>query len=125
MINKTLGSNEILKIIGMTNPLYSGSFSNSISTSNFEIELMSGNTNIILEDIICVQSINIVPGTIQASLVPENYFIQSTSTYSFYINLLNSLNSTNYIQLSFPNTWAIYNGQCNAVTGFVLGNESL
>ena len=48
LINKTLGSNEILKIIGMTNPLYSGSFGNSASTGNFEIELMSGNTNIIL-----------------------------------------------------------------------------
>lgn len=35
LINKTLGSNEILKIVGMTNPMYSGSFGNSVLTGNF------------------------------------------------------------------------------------------
>ena len=125
LINKTLGSNEILKIVGMTNPLYSGSFGNSALTGNFEIELLSGNTNIVLEDITCIQTVTMTPGAIQASITPENYFVQSTSTYSFYINLLNSLNSTNYIRLRFPNTWKLYNNQCSAVTGFVLGSSPL
>jgi len=125
LINKTLGSGEILKIVGMTNPLYSGSFGNSVLTSNFQIELLSGNTNIVLEDITCIQSVTISPGAIQASITPENYFVKSTSIYSFYINLLNSLNSTNYIRLRFPSSWTLYNNQCSAVTGFVLGSSPL
>lgn len=67
----------------------------------------------------------ITPGTIQASITPENYFVQSVSTYSFYINLLNSLNSTNYIRLRFPTSWTLYSDQCQAVTGFVLGSAPL
>lgn len=73
----------------------------------------------------CIQSVTIAPGTITASITPTNYFVQSTSTYSFYINLLNSLNSTNYIRLRFPNSWTLYNNNCTAVTGFVLGTAPL
>lgn len=40
IINKTMGSAEILKIVGMTNPLYSGTFGNSDATDYFRIELM-------------------------------------------------------------------------------------
>lgn len=86
---------------------------------------MSGGTNVILEELICVQTVVITPGTISASVTPENYFVMSVSTYSFYINLLNSLTSSDYIIIRFPNTWELYNDNCTAITGFTMGNNTI
>lgn len=40
--------------------------------------------------------------------------------YTFYLNLLNSLTSNNFILISFDNTWLLYNGQCSVISGITL-----
>ena len=45
-INKTLHQNESLTVVGILNPTYAGTFGNS--ATGFIIELMKGNTTIIL-----------------------------------------------------------------------------
>ena len=56
-INKTISSNEVLKIIGIYNPNYSGDFGNT--ADGFVIEILEGLTTIVLEEIFAQKIVTI------------------------------------------------------------------
>lgn len=67
-------------------------------------------------------------------ITQQNNFINGNVLYTFYLNLLNSLTSTNFIIIGFNNTvsnanstnssWILYQNQCSVISGIVMGASS-
>lgn len=105
-INKTLYLNESLKVVGILNPNYAGVFGNT--NEGFVIELLKGVTTIVLEELYPLQTVTISAGTLKGSISQANNFIKADVQYTFYLNLLNSLSSSNFILIRFPSSWLLY-----------------
>ena len=60
LINKTISTNEVLKIIGIYNPNYAGTFGNT--ADGFVIEILEGITTIVLEEIFAQMTVTIEAG---------------------------------------------------------------
>lgn len=69
--------------------------------------------------------ITIETGTLVGRIEQENGFIKSKTKYIFYLNLQNPLSSENYIQMKFPSSWVLFNGQCSVVSGLKMGDRKL
>lgn len=121
-INKTMHLNESLKVIGILNPTYAGTFGNS--ADGFILELMKSNTTIVLEELHVQMTVTIDAGALKGSISQANNFIQADVTYTIYLNLLNSLTSTNFIQIRFDNTWLLYKDMCKAISGITMAPSS-
>lgn len=62
----------------------------------------------------------IAAGTLTGYISQANNFIKGDVVYTFFLNLLNSLTSSNFILITFDNTWVLYNGQCSVISGITL-----
>ena len=117
-INKTMHLNESVKVIGILNPSYAGNFGNS--ADGFLIELLKSNTTIVLEELHVQMVVAIQAGTLKGSISQANNFITADVTYTIFLNLLNSLTETNFIQIRFDNTWVLYQDMCKAISGITM-----
>jgi hypothetical protein len=117
-INKTLGPGESLKIIGIFNPSFAGTYGNT--PNGFKLELLQGTTTIVMEQISIQNTVSIIAGTLTGYISQANNFIEGDVTYTFYLNILNSLTASNFILISFDNSWILYNSQCSVISGITL-----
>lgn len=108
--------------MGILNPNYAGTFGNS--NSGFIIELLSKNTTIVLEELFVQMTVTIQSGTMRGSISQANNFKVADVVYTFYLNLLNSLDSTNFINIRFDNTWILYENMCSVINGITLSPNS-
>lgn len=117
-INKTIYQGEALKIIGIYNPNFAGTFGNTVN--GFKIEVLQQTTTIVLEQLYVTGTVTIQPGSLTGRIVQSDNFIQSDSTYTLYLSLLNALSSSNSIKIRFPSTFLLYNSQCSVISGITL-----
>ena len=122
-INKTISSNEVLKIIGIYNPNYAGVFGNTVD--GFVIEVLEGLTTIVLEEIYAQKTVTIEAGEMVGNVIQANNFIKAKARYTFYLNLQNALASDDYIQIKMANTWTLYEGECSIVSGIQMENGAI
>lgn len=120
-INKTLATGESLKIIGVFNPSFAGTFGNTID--GFKLEILQQTTTIVLEQIFIKNTVAIVAGTLTGYISQANNFIKGDVVYTFYLNLLNSLSSSNFILISFDSSWLLYNSMCSVISGITLSSR--
>jgi hypothetical protein len=100
------------------NPNYAGTFGNS--ASGFFIELLSGSTTIVLEELQAQTTVVIVAGTLKGSIAQASNFIIGDVTYTFYLNLLNALTSSNFILIRFDSSWILYSQMCKVINGITM-----
>ena len=62
----------------------------------------------------------IVAGSLTGYISQANNFIVGNVQYTFYLNLLNSLNNNNFILIRFPLPWILYSNQCQVISGITL-----
>jgi hypothetical protein len=117
-INKTLYLNESLKVVGVLNPSYAGVFGNT--ATGFLVELLQGTTTIVLEQSFVQQTITVAAGSLTGYISQANNFIVAQVTYTFYINLLNSLTANNFILLRFASGWTLFNNTCQVISGIAM-----
>lgn len=55
-----------------------------------------------------MQTVTITAGTMTGYIAQANNFIEADVQYTFYLNLLNSLTSSNFILIRFDNSWILY-----------------
>jgi hypothetical protein len=106
----------------MYNPLWSALFGNG-QNGDFIIEILQESSNIVLEERVITQSVSIIPGLINTQITPANLFVLSNTNYEVTINLLQSLNASEYIRIRFPLSWTLYNNSCLMLTGFILATQ--
>lgn len=53
-------------------------------------------------------TVTIEAGQMSGNIVQTNNFIKSKSRYTFYLNLQNALQSTDYIKLKMLKSWVFY-----------------
>lgn len=58
------------------------------------------------------------------NIVQANNFIKSKSRYTFYLNLQNALQSTDYIRLKMLKSWVFYQNECSVVSGITLNSDN-
>ena len=121
-ISKTLHLNESIKIVGILNPNYAGIFGNS--ANGFTVELLQGTTTIVLEELNVQMTVTILAGTLKGSITQANNFIVADVVYTIYLNLLNSLTSSNFILIRFDNSWILYENMCSVISGITMNPQT-
>jgi len=121
-INKTLYLNETVKVVGVLNPSYAGTFGGA--SNYFIVELLSSTTTIVLEQQFLLKTLQISAGSLTGYISQANNFISGDVQYTFYLNLLNSLNLNNFILISFPTPWILYNGMCQVISGITMAPKT-
>ena len=121
-INKTISTDEVLKIIGIYNPNFAGTFGNT--QDGFIIEILDGTTTIVREEIYVQMTVDIQAGEMAGSIVQENKFIKAKTRYTFYLNLQNSLADPDYIQIKMDDLWIFYEDECSVVSGITLKSDN-
>lgn len=109
-------------MVGILNPTYAGVFGNT--TDGFLIELLKGTTTIVLEEIYPQQTVTISAGLMTGSLSQANNFRNADVQYTLYLNLLNSLTSSNFILIKFDNSWKLYSNMCNVISGITMAPKA-
>lgn len=121
LVNKTITTNEVLKIIGIYNPNFVGTFGNT--ADGFKIEILEGVTTMVREEIYVEMTVGIIAGEMAGSISQANRFIKAKAKYTFYLNIQNALTSTDFIKITVPNTWVLYSNECSVVSGIVLNDD--
>jgi hypothetical protein len=109
-------------VVGILNPNYAGTF--GTPADPFIIEILKGTTTIVLEEISALQSVTITAGSMTGSIVQANNFINADVQYTFYLNLLNSLTSDNFILIKFDSSWILYQENCRVISGITMAASS-
>jgi hypothetical protein len=81
---------------------------------------MQSTTTIVLEQINVQAGVTIAAGTLKGYISQANNFIQGDVVYTFYLNLLNPLTSSNFILISFDSSWLLYSGRCAVISGITM-----
>lgn len=110
--------NESIKIVGILNPNYAGTFGNT--AQGFTVELLQKTTTIVLEEQFVQMTVAIQAGRLTGSIVQANNFIVADVVYTVYLNLLNSLSANNFILIRFDNTWTLYEDMCSVISGITM-----
>ena len=69
-------------------------------------------------------AVTIQAGSLKGSVSQANNFIVADVVYTFYLNLLNSLTSANFIQIRFDNSWILYENMCSVISGITMAPSS-
>ena len=85
---------------------------------------MNGTTTIVQEQSFVINTVGITAGSLTGSISQANNFISGDVQYTFYLNLLNSLTSNNFILIRFPNSWILYSGMCKVISGITMAPKT-
>jgi len=85
---------------------------------------LNGTTTIVQEQSFVINTVQIVAGSLSGSISQANNFISGDVQYTFYLNLLNSLTSSNFILIRFPNSWILYSGMCKVISGITMAPKT-
>lgn len=85
---------------------------------------MQETTTIILEQIFIPDTVTINAGVMTGSISQANNFIVGDVVYTFYLNLLNALNSNNFILIQFNVPWILYSNMCSVISGITLAPKT-
>ncbi|KAL4505213.1 hypothetical protein ABPG72_016280 [Tetrahymena utriculariae] len=112
-INKQMSGTQEVRIINMINPL------SAIQLTNFKVELLQQSSGIILEriNITPKPSINLISGSMYASLQQSDQYSLSNSTYTFYLNPLTLLGDGGSLTLKFPSSYTLWALNCTLIKG--------
>ena len=80
----------MLKIIGIYNPNYAGTFGN-LNSDGFYIEILEKTTTAVMEGLYIQQTVTIEAGEMEGFIVQANNFILAKARYTFNLNLENEL----------------------------------
>jgi len=69
-------------------------------------------------------TVTILAGTLKGSITQANNFITADVVYTIYLNLLNSLTSSNFILIRFDNTWLLYENMCSVISGITMSPKT-
>ena len=106
LVNKTISTDEVVKIIGIYNPNFAGTFGNT--QEGFIIEILESTTTIVREEIYVQMQVTISAGEMAGSIVQANQFIKAKTKYTFYLNFQKSLADPDYIQIKMDDSWGFY-----------------
>ena len=82
--------------------------------------MLKDTTTIVLEELHVQMEVTIDAGALRGSISQVNNFIVADVEYTIFLNLLNSLTSSNFIQIRFDNTWLLYENMCTAISGITV-----
>lgn len=111
-LNKVL-SKEAIVITQVTSPPFSG------TQRGFLIEVLQGNSPIVLQRISFNGDIYISPGTPSFTVTPNALFKSAYVTYTFKVLLANRVSSNGAIFLNFTSDWVLYSPTCKIKQGGV------
>ncbi|KAL4456526.1 hypothetical protein ABPG74_000633 [Tetrahymena malaccensis] len=108
------GSLNSVKLINMVNPYYSGFM------QGFAVEVLQGNSTIVLEKAYFPGNIEIYPGLLNITYQGNDNFKLSNTTYAFFINLVNPVDSSGKLYINFTKDWYLFSPNCTVISGFKL-----
>ncbi|KRW99610.1 hypothetical protein PPERSA_03411 [Pseudocohnilembus persalinus] len=115
--DKSLLSSEIqqVKIINMINPSFAGTF------EGFKIEIMDGDSSIVLEQIEFSGALTIQPGLLTGTYKADAAFKWAPDmSYGFMINLVNQVDENGKLYLKFTtgtDQWGLWSKNCTIISG--------
>lgn len=97
--------------MNLVNPGYSGLF------NGFKIEIMDGDSSIVLEEKSFDGGITINTGDLIASVLQDDKFRISNTKYAFFINLVNPVDENGKLFINFTSAWTLNTENCTIITG--------
>jgi len=110
--------NEALVMTQVRSPSFSG------VQRGFTIEILQGNSPVVLHRLSFNGDIYIAPGTPTFSVTPNVLFKSAYATYKFTILLANRVDSNGALFLNFTSDWNLYSSNCKIRAGGIRLQES-
>ena len=93
--------------------------------TDFTIELLSGTSAKVLEQVQFDGNVTITPGSLMASVDRENDYKAANTTYRFLLNFVNGVTHPAKIYINFTDDWTFYAENCTVWRGITAFNNSL
>ena len=110
-IFKDLGAGEEFTITGVANPPFSGTI------QGFVVEVLGEVSSTVLYRAEFGGNVLIKPGALRVEYVPKVKFKQANTTYLYYINLFNELNSDTVLYINYTSAWNLWKPNCTIIQG--------
>ena len=110
-IAKILDQGESVLIRGFKNPGSSGVF------SGLKLEILEKETPKVLESITFDGELEVKVNELNIELIRENIFNFQNISYTFRVNLNNTLDKNSLFYLNFTTDWILYKDNCTVISG--------